>query len=60
MLNRGDEYLNRRRRVQSPHVRDTNSIMNIGRDLRVRQFRTLIEEMNQMIPDTRFFVGAVR
>jgi hypothetical protein len=51
VLNRGDEY-----NAGSPHLADTNSIMNIGRQLRVRHFTTLLEEMNKMIPNTTFAV----
>ena len=51
VLNRGDEY-----RASSPHLADTDSILNIGRQLRIRHFRTLLEEMNKMIPNTTFAV----
>jgi len=51
VLGRGDEYAS-----NSPHLADTTSILNIGRELRKRHFRTLLEEMNKMIPDTTFEV----
>ena len=54
VLRRGDEY-----NAGSPHLSDTDSILNIGRKLRVRHFTTLLEEMNKMIPDTTFAVHQV-
>lgn len=51
-LGRGDEY-----RKTSPHHGDTASVINVGRTLRVRHFRTMIEEMDQMIPGTRWSVS---
>jgi hypothetical protein len=51
VLGRGDEYAS-----TSPHLADTTSILNIGRELRKRHFTTLLEEMNKMIPDTTFAV----
>lgn len=53
-LNRGDEY-----NPGSPHLADTTSIMNIGTQLRTRHFRTLLEAMNTMIPNTTFAVHSV-
>lgn len=53
-LGRGDEY-----KSSSSHLADTGSIMNIGTELRKRHFRTLLEEMNKMIPDTTFAVHQV-
>ena len=54
MLNRGDEY-------HSGHVHetDTRAMMNVGRELRERYFRTLIDELNIMIPDITFTVHSV-
>ena len=49
VLNRGDEY-----RPTSPHHADKASVINVGRELRTRHFRTMLEEMNQMIPGVRF------
>lgn len=54
VLNRGDEYND-----TSPHHTDTGSVMNTGRALRERHFRTIIEEMNQMMPDTTFAVRSL-
>lgn len=50
-LNRGDEYRN-----GHTHEDDLRSVMNVGHGLRRRHFDTIIEELNQMIPDTTFFV----
>lgn len=55
VLNRGDEY-----RATSPHVGDYDSALNIGTTVRSRHFRTILEEMNRMIPDTTFTVHSVR
>ena len=55
VLNRGDEY-----RKTSPHHSDTASVINVGRELRTRHFRTMIEEMNQMIAQTRWTVATLR
>ena len=52
VLSRGDEY-----NAGSPHLADTDSILNIGRKLRARHFTTLLEEMNKMIPNTTFAVN---
>lgn len=54
VLGRGDEY-----RTTSPHHGDTASVINVGRSLRARHFRTLIEDLNQMIPNTRWSVGTL-
>jgi hypothetical protein len=51
VLNRGDEY-----KPISPHHGDSTSVMNVGKVLRTRHFRTMIEEMNLMIPNTTFSV----
>lgn len=55
VLNRGDEY-----RRTSPHYRDPSSIMHTGSALRDRHFRTILEEANKMLPDTRFAFAATR
>ncbi len=55
VLGRGDEYAS-----SSSHLADTDSLLNIGRQLRVRHFRTLLEEMNKMIPNTTFAVSQIR
>lgn len=54
VLNRGDEY-----RDTSPNKNDHGSIMNQGHHLRERHFRTIIEELNKMIPNTAFSVRSV-
>ncbi|MCZ2146611.1 MAG: hypothetical protein LC126_02420 [Bryobacterales bacterium] len=54
VLNRGDEY-----RDTSPNQNDHGSIMNHGHHLRERHFRTIIEELNKMIPNTTFSVRSV-
>ena len=51
---RGDEYHD-----SSPHRGDNSSIMNIGNQLRVRHFQTIIEELNLMIPNANFSVKAI-
>lgn len=53
-LGRGDEY-----NSGSPHLADTASILNIGTELRRRHFRTILEEMNRMIPNTTFAVQQI-
>jgi hypothetical protein len=53
-LARGDEYPD-----ASPHSTDTGSIMHSGHQLRSRHFKTILDEMNRMIPDTTFTVGSV-
>ncbi len=52
VLNRGDEY-----RPSSPHHGDTASVINVGRTLRSRHFRTMIEELNRMIPGTTWAIA---
>jgi hypothetical protein len=54
VLSRGDEY-----RTTSPHTNDHASIMNVGSQLRNRHFRTIIDELNLMIPDTIFTVKTI-
>lgn len=53
-MRRGDEYP-----AHSPHNADARSMMNVGTELRRRHFRTIIEELNQMIPDTTFSVRSL-
>jgi len=55
VLNRGDEY-----RTTSPHNSDTRSVLNVGKELRRRHFRTVIEYLNRMIPSTSWRVGQLR
>lgn len=52
VLGRGDEY-----KETSPHHGDTASVINVGRTLRIRHFRTMIEEMNQMAANTTWSVS---
>lgn len=59
VLRRGDEYP-KTSGPRSPHIADETSIMNIGSELRVRHFRHLIDDLNQMIPNTRFAVATLR
>lgn len=54
VLGRGDEY-----RATSPHVTDTASIMHRGNSLRARHFTHIINELNQMVPNTTFAVSTV-
>ena len=53
-LGRGDEYP-----PTSPHAGDNQSIMHSGHQLRSRHFRTILDELNQMIPGTTFSVRSV-
>jgi hypothetical protein len=46
-----DEY-----RRASPHLRDTDSLMNVGHKLRARHAHLVIEVLNTMIPGTTFYV----
>lgn len=57
VLARGDEYPKPSR--ISAHEADDQSIMHVGEQLRERHFRTIIEELDQMIPDTRFRVRSL-
>lgn len=52
MFNRGDEY-----NATSPHFADNQSIMHTGAGLRQRHFRTILEEMNTMVPNTTFSIA---
>lgn len=54
VLNRGDEY-----KPTSAFLADTDSIMNIGHQLRARHFRTIIEELNSMLPGCTFSVSNI-
>lgn len=54
VLARGDEY-----RASSPHAADQGSILHSGNQLRTRHFQTILDEMNQAIPDTLFTVSRV-
>lgn len=54
VLGRGDEY-----NSGHEHKTDTKAMMNVGRELRPRYFRTLIEELNKMIPGVTFSVNKV-
>lgn len=54
VLKRGDEY-----KGGSPHSKDYRSIMHTGSELRRRHFRTIIEQLNTMIPNTTFSLAAV-
>jgi hypothetical protein len=44
-----DEY-----NTGSPHLADTDSIMNIGDQIRDRHLKPLLDELNKMIPDCTF------
>ncbi len=51
VLGRGDEYPD-----TSKHRADQSSIMHSGNQLRDRHFRTILDQMNTMMPDTTFSV----
>lgn len=53
VLGRGDEY------DSGPNQSDTIAIMNAGNQLRERYFRTLIEELEILLPDTTFTVDTI-
>ena len=55
VLDRGDEY-----RDGNVNQNDHGSIMNEGHHLRERHFRTIIEELDKMIPDTTFSVRSIK
>jgi len=55
VLDRGDEY-----RKDSPHLADTKSLLNIGKELRTRHFTTILEEMNKMVSGVTWAVGSIR
>lgn len=54
VLGRGDEY-----RADSPYVADTASIINRGNALRGRHFTYIVDELNQMLPNTTFVVSSI-
>ncbi len=53
-LRRGDEY-----KKGHTHYADKTAMMNVGDELRKRYFRTLIEELNEMIPGVTFSVHGI-
>lgn len=54
VLGRGDEY-----RPTSAYVADTSSMMHGGNLLRARHFAHIVNELNQMVPNTTFAVSTV-
>ena len=54
VLKRGDEY-----KSGSSHLADKGSMLNSGSTLRSRHFRTVIEQLNKMIPNTTFKVRSL-
>lgn len=48
-LDNPDEY-----NSTSPHIGDTNSLVNIGREVRGRHIRLIVAELNKMIPGCTF------
>lgn len=52
-LKRGDEY-----KSGSPYAKDFTSIMHTGGHLRARHFRTIIEVLDTMVPDTKFSISS--
>lgn len=55
LLSRGDEY-----HAGHSHEADADSMMNIGNGLRNRHFDTIVDELNQMVPNTTFSVRQIR
>lgn len=55
VLGRGDEYP-----VTSPHHNDYASMMNAGSQLKDRHFRTILDELNSMIPGTTFSIKSIK
>jgi hypothetical protein len=55
MLGLPDEY-----KTGSPHLSDTDSIMNIGRYLRGRHMVEVLRELERMFPGCAFSVKSVR
>ncbi len=51
-FNRGDEY-----KSISSYNLDFKSIMNVGNEIRDRHFWFVIEQLNTMIPDTKFIIS---
>jgi len=54
VLKRGDEY-----KTGHSHKADRDSIMNVGSVLRTRHFRTVLEELNKMVPNTTFAIHSI-
>jgi hypothetical protein len=54
VLNRGDEY-----KPGNANVADNASILNVGHALRIRHFRTILDELDKMIAGTTFTVRTV-
>ncbi|MDC0749946.1 hypothetical protein [Polyangium mundeleinium] len=50
-----DEYY-----ANSPHIRDKNSIMNIGRYLRARHMAEVLRQLGTMLPGCTFWVRDIR
>ncbi len=50
-----DEYT-----TTSPHLADTNSLLNIGTQLRDRHFDLVLTELNRMIPGCTFSVRSLK
>ncbi|PAY16295.1 hypothetical protein CKO51_27485 [Rhodopirellula sp. SM50] len=38
----------------SPHLSDTNSIMNVGKQIRERHLRHVLADLEDLVPDARF------
>lgn len=55
VLGRGDEYP-----AASTHRNDYASMMNAGSQLRDRHFRTILDELNSMIPGTTFSIKSIK
>ena len=55
VLGRGDEY-----QTTSPHLADSESIMNVGREMRARHFRTIIDQLDLMVPGVTWSVANIR
>ncbi|KYF68178.1 hypothetical protein BE11_36385 [Sorangium cellulosum] len=47
-----DEY-----RAGHAHLADTDSLMNIGRQVRSRHVQAVVDELNAMLPDLQFSVA---
>lgn len=54
-LDNDDEYGS-----DSAHFADSRSILNIGQQLRVRHFNTIINALNTMMKDVTFSIGSIR
>lgn len=44
-----DEY-----RIRSPHLRDSDSLMNVGRQIRKRHLNLVVHTLNQLMPNLEF------